>query len=140
MLLEFVLLALTALASAPATDDDCGEQVCLYGLDRSDNALAGEEAGSWKPDARLSRKRRRKEAKKNRKRKNVSLSVALEGSRGSVFVDGRYLATSGPHAQRGIKPGRHEIELRDGDRVIAVGVLTIPRKLGALALVVHADR
>jgi hypothetical protein len=128
MLAMFELLAL--LAAAPEIGDDCGEQVCIYGTDK----------GVWKPEERLSRKQRSSEAKKNRKHADVGLRVVVEGGRGSVFVDGRYLAGEGPHAERALDPGKHEIEVRDGETVIAVGVLTIPRKIEALTLVVHADR
>jgi hypothetical protein len=57
-----------------------------------------------------------------------------------VFIDGRYLAVSGPHDRRAVKPGKHEIEVRDGERIVAVGVLTIARNIDAVTLVVHADR
>ncbi|MFO7565560.1 MAG: hypothetical protein R6X02_23155 [Enhygromyxa sp.] len=59
---------------------------------------------------------------------------------GSASIDGRYLARVGPHAERALAPARHELEARNGDRVIAVGVLTIPRKATAVTVVVHADR
>ncbi|PRQ06883.1 hypothetical protein [Enhygromyxa salina] len=120
------------LAPTPDTDDDCGEQVCVYGT--------GGGAGTWKSGERLSRGKRKKEEKANRKRKDVTLNVVVEGGRGSVFVDGRYLATEGQHAQRGVKPGRHEIEIRDADQVITFGVLVVSRKADAVALVVHAER
>lgn len=126
----FELLTVLALALAPEIGDDCGEQVCIYGTD----------GGEWKPDARLSKKQRASEKKKNRKHADVSLRVLVEGGRGSVFVDGRYLSSEGPHSERALDPGKHEIEVRDGETVIAVGVLTIPRKIEALTLVVHAER
>lgn len=144
MLLELglagLLSALAALAPAPATNDDCGAQVCVYANTRGQEPIPAADAGSWKPDSKLSKKARRKDAKKHRKHKDVALSVRVEGGRASVFVDGRYLAGDGPHAQRSVKPGKHEIEVRDGDRVVAVGVLSIPRKAGAVALVVHDGR
>ena len=128
MLAMFELLAL--LAVTPEIGDDCGEQVCIYGTDD----------GVWKPEARLSKKQRSGEKKKNRKYPDVALRVVVEGGRGSVFVDGRYLAGEGPHAERALDPGKHEIEVRDGETVVTVGVLTIPRKIEAVTLVVHADR
>lgn len=62
----------------------------------------------------------------------MTLRVAAE--RGSVFVDGRYLA---PDATRAIKPGKHELELREGDEVLALGVLVVPK--GAESIVVEID-
>lgn len=127
-----------ALTLAPDISGDCGEQVCLFAT-AGDDALEGEAAGTWKPDAHLSNKQRKAEAKRNRKRKPVTLRVQVEGGRGSVFVDGRYLATEGPHAERELVPGKHEIEVRDGDTVVCVGVLTIPRKATELTVVVDRE-
>lgn len=118
--------------SPPSAGSDCGGQVCLYD--------AGSGSSSWKPDQRLSAKQRKKEAKKNRKRKDVGLSVDLVGGRGSVFIDGRYLATQGPYAQRDLKPGKHELEVRNGGELVAAGVLVISTKAKGLRVVVHADR
>jgi hypothetical protein len=132
MLLLQLTLAMF-LASAPATDVDCGAAVCVY---TSDSASQDD----WKPDARLSRKQRQKDAKANRKRSDVTLDIDVVDGRGSVFIDGRYLAASGPHERRAVKPGKHEIEIRDGERIIAVGVLTVARDVEAITLVVHADR
>jgi hypothetical protein len=126
-----MLPLLTLLSFAPTIGADCGEQVCVY---------ASGENGSFKADVRLNKKQRSAEAKKNAKAKRVSVSVQVESGRGSAFIDGRYLAGEGPHAERALLPGRHEVEVRDGDRVIAVGILTIPRKASAVTLVVHADR
>lgn len=131
MLLQYALAMF--FASAPATDVDCGAVVCVYVSDPAGQA-------DWKPDARLSRKQRQKDAKANRKRSDVTLDVDVAGGRGSVFIDGRYLAGSGPHEHRAVKPGKHEIEVRDGERIIAVGVLTVARSVDAVTLVVHADR
>jgi hypothetical protein len=130
MVFELALSTALWLVSAPATDIDCGAAVCVYGSAQD----------SWKPDARLSRKQRQKDAKANRKRADVTLDVDVVGGRGSVFIDGRYLAVSGPHDRRAVKPGKHEIEVRDGERIVAVGVLTIARNIDAVTLVVHADR
>jgi hypothetical protein len=132
MLMQPLMLALL-LSSAPATDIDCGAKVCVYGSDPTSQ-------DDWKPDARLSRKQRQKDAKANRKRKDVTLDVDVVGGRGSVFIDGRYLAATGPFDRRSVKPGKHEIEVRDGERIIAVGVLAISRNVEAVTLVVHADR
>lgn len=134
MLLSQLTLAMF-LASAPATDVDCGGAVCVYVSGSDSDGQAG-----WKPDARLSRKQRQKDAKDNRKRGDVTLDVDVVDGRGSVFIDGRYLAASGPHEQRAVKPGKHEIEIRDGDRIIVIGVLTVARNVDAITLVVHADR
>ena len=136
MILE--LLTFTALTAsvpdAPAAGTDCGVQVCIY-------SSSGDTSSTWKTGQRLSRKKRRADAKKNKKRKDVGLSVTIaEEGRGSVFVDGRYLATTGPHAQRALKPGKHEVEVRDGNQTLAIGVLVLGRKAGSVRLVVNPSR
>jgi hypothetical protein len=97
----------------------CGASVCP-------------SAGEWQEGKTLDAKARKKEAKANKKKSDVTLRVAAE--RGSVFVDGRYLA---PDATRAIKPGKHELELREGDEVLALGVLVVPK--GAESIVVEID-
>ena len=126
------LFVLAALAAAPDTSNDCGMKVCVY--------ATGDGAGTWTEGDTLSRKTRQKEAQRYKKRRDVDLSVAVVGGRGSVFVDGRYLPTSGPHAQLGVKPGKHEIEVRDGELQVAVGVVKISVKANSIALVVHRGR
>lgn len=136
MLLSLALstaMLVSTFWAAPGTDIDCGAKVCVYGSDPTSQ-------DDWKPDARLSRKQRQKDAKANRKRSDVTLDVDVVGGRGSVFIDGRYLAVSGAFDRRALKPGKHEIEVRDGERTIAVGVLTIARSVESVTLVVHADR
>jgi hypothetical protein len=51
--------------------------------------------------------------------------VQINDGRGSVFVDGVFIAVA-PALYVPIKPGKHDIEVRDGERVRARGVLTIP--------------
>lgn len=111
-----------ALAGARASHaGSCGASVCP-------------SAGEWQEGKTLDAKARKKEAKANKKKADVSLRVDVAQGRGSVFVDGRYLA---PDATRAIKPGKHELELREGDEVLALGVLVVPK--GAESIVVEID-
>ncbi|NVB37163.1 hypothetical protein G6O69_04925 [Pseudenhygromyxa sp. WMMC2535] len=116
-------------ANANVSADDCGERVCLYPSD-------ADKAAKWQADGRMSRGKRRKDAKKNRKRKTVDLSFVVHDHRASVFVDGRYWPSAGLE----IKPGRHEVEVRDGETSLALGVLTVPRNLDSLSVEVHPER
>lgn len=102
----------TAPASAAACDDPSG--VCVSGAE-------------FESEATMTDKERGKEAKKNRKRKDRSLSVELSEGRGSVFVDGVWLGTL-PVGDFALKPGKHDIVVRDKSRVLMTGVLTVPRK------------
>lgn len=117
-----MLTLVLALAGAPESRaSSCGASVCP-------------SAGEWQEGKTLDAKARKKEAKANKKKADVSLRVEVAEGRGSVFVDGRYLA---PDATRAIKPGKHELELREGDEVLALGVLVVPK--GAESIVVEID-
>jgi hypothetical protein len=125
LILAIVFLAVSlAPLEADACDDPSG--VCV-----------DDDKAKWSSDASLSKKSRRKQWKKNRKRKPVPVTVNIDGGRGSAFVDGRYLA---PGESRELKPGKHDVHVRDGDRVLAQGVLTVPRRSdGVTVTVVHPD-
>lgn len=125
------LLALAAPLPAQAEADECSETLCM-------RDGSGEAVGTWAEGKTLNRKARAKEAKKQRKRKDVQVRVELEGGRASAFIDGRYLATGGEGLP--LKPGMHELEVRDGERVIALGVITIPSKgVDEVVIVVPVD-
>jgi hypothetical protein len=113
-----------ALAPAPARaacEDPGG--VCVDG------------GAKWTADASMSLKQRAKEHKKNRKKEKVLVTFVVEGGRGSAFVDGRYHAPDRPYE---LSPGKHDVHLRDGDAVLAQGVLTVPKKAASITVtVVH---
>ena len=113
---RFVVVGLALacmLASSPAqAAEECGPTACVTGA-------------GWSTDQQLDDAARKKEAKKNKKRKDAQLTVQINGGRGSLFVDGVFIAIA-PALYVPIKPGKHDIEIRDGERVRARGVLTIP--------------
>lgn len=112
-----VLALVLALAPSPArAAEECGPTACVTGA-------------GWSTDEQLDDAARKREAKKNKKRKNAQLTVQINGGRGSVFVDGVFVAVA-PALYVPIKPGKHDIEIRDGERVRARGVLTIPSNAG----------
>jgi hypothetical protein len=119
-----LLLAL-ALALAPATAEAvvaevCDAQVCVAGA-------------SWTSDAQLDDKARAREAKRNRKGKDSTLTVELAQGRASVFVDGVWIAPA-PINDVPIKPGKHDVEIRDGERVLARGLLEVGKQPGDVTL------
>jgi hypothetical protein len=110
--LGLALACLLASSPAEADEEECGPTACVTGA-------------AWSSDAQLDDAARKREGKKNRKRKDAQLTVQINGGRGSVFVDGVFVAVA-PALYVPIKPGKHDIEIRDGERVRARGVLTIP--------------
>lgn len=116
---RLVPLTLLTLACALAPNsaraaEECGPNACISGA-------------GWVPGEQLDDSARKREAKRNRKRKDAQLSVQLANGRGSVFVDGVWIAPI-PALYVPIKPGKHDLEVRDGERVLARGVLTVPKK------------
>jgi hypothetical protein len=107
-------LALVCLLASPPAEaaEECGPTACVTGA-------------GWSTEEQLDDAARKRESKKNRKRKDAQLTVQINGGRGSVFVDGVFVAVA-PALYVPIKPGKHDIEIRDGERVRARGVLTIP--------------
>ena len=109
-------LLLTLAVQADAADEQCGSQACVSGA-------------GWAEGEQLSDSVRKREAKKNGKKKSAQLTVQISNGRGSVFVDGVWLAPA-PVLYVPIKPGKHDLEVRDGERVRARGVLSVPSKGG----------
>lgn len=81
----------------------------------------------WKAGETLSDKQRAKEARKNRKRDPVIFYLTISGGRGSVFIDGVWAGTA-PIQALELKPGKHDVQVRDGSTVLAAGVLLVPRQ------------
>jgi hypothetical protein len=106
-----------AIAPTPAEAAEvCDAKVCVVGA-------------IWTGDLQLDDKTRAREAKRNRKGKDATLTVELTTGRASVFLDGVWVAPA-PINYVPLKPGKHDLELRDGDKVIARGVLEIGKKGG----------
>ncbi len=113
------LCSLSMLALSPSlahAAEICDAQVCVDGA----NWVSGEQ---------LDDKARAREAKKHRKSKNATLTVEIPGGRGSVFLDGVWIAPA-PINYVPLKPGKHDLEIRDGERVLARGVLEIGKRGG----------
>lgn len=122
-LLACLTLALVSLSSAPARAAEvCEQGVCVSGA-------------AWTSGEQLDDKARAREAKRNRKGKDATLTVEITDGRGSVFLDGVWIAVA-PINYVPLKPGKHDLEIRDGERVLARGVLEIGKKAGDVKLVV----
>jgi hypothetical protein len=114
LLPALTLAAGLALPAAASADCDDATGLCV-------------ESGAvkWKSDATVSAQTKRKE-RKLRKKDPVSLSVEISGDgRGTVFLDGRFAGVA-PVNNFSLPPGSHEIQVRDGNRILAEGVLSFP--------------
>lgn len=79
------------------------------------------KGGKWEPDGSLSAKQL-----KAKRKGTGNLSVKVDDGRGSVFVDGRYVGTA-PLGDLSLGAGKHDLQVRDGAKILAEGVLTVPK-------------
>ncbi len=126
-LLAFALALPIGLALPPGEAHACDDESRLC-VD-TDNA-------KWEPDATISQKNLKRERKKNKKKPTSNLYLTIEDGRGSVFIDGRFVSTA-PLDSYEIGAGKHDIQIRDGDIILAEGVLKIPSKADVRITVVH---
>lgn len=121
------LIAAAALALALATP----AQALAACTEASGVCLTGAGA-KWESDASLTAK----QMKAKRKGAPSKVTFEIEGGRGSIFVDGRYAATA-PNSTLSLAPGKHDIQVRDGQRILAEGVLTVPKGGNLVVTVRH---
>lgn len=127
--LFWFVLGFMVVVVAPRSADAaevCDEQgVCIDGAD-------------WESGEQLDDKRRAKERKKHAKRKDATLSIELRQGRGSVFIDGVWIAVA-PVSYMPIKPGKHDIEIRDGETLLARGIIDIPKTGGDVTFTISEE-
>lgn len=121
-LLPIAALALALAAPAPADAAACSDDsgVCL-----------SDAKAKFDADQTLSAK----QLKAKRKGAPCKVSFEIDGGRGSVFVNGRYIGTA-PVSDVTLMPGKHDVQVRDGQKILAEGVLTVP-KGGSLQITVR---
>lgn len=115
------LVLLAALAAPTSADAACSDP---------SNLCVEPAAAKWEPDKSLSQK----QLKAKRKGANGTLSLKIEEGRGSVFVDGRFAGVA-PLANLELGPGKHDIQVRDGSKILAEGILNIPKGASVKATV-----
>lgn len=77
-----------------------------------------------------------KDRKKRSKKTGGTLSVNIDGGRGSVFVNGRFVGTA-PVSGVEIPSGKNDIHVRDGASVLANGLLDVPKSADVSVTVRH---
>lgn len=106
-------------AAAFACDDDSG--LCVDSGD-----------ASWAADKSSTSKDRRKRSTKTA----GSLSVTIDGGRGSVFLNGRFVGTA-PISDVELPSGKNDLHVRDGETVLANGLLTVSKGASVSITVRH---
>jgi len=119
------VLAAAALLTAPTP----ARAACS---DPSGLCLEPVKGAKWEPDGSLSAK----QMKAKRKGAPGRLTVKVDDGRGSVFIDGRYVGTA-PLDGLSLEPGKHDLQVRDGAKILAEGVLTVPKSASVRVNVRH---
>lgn len=88
--------------------------------------------GKFEPDVQTAAKDRKKRVEKA----GSSLSLEIEGGRGSLFLNGRYAGTA-PLSNISVPAGRNDVQVRDGSTVLAGGVLNVPKGASLSVAVKH---
>ena len=114
-------VALTVLAVPAPTDAACNDP---------NNMCVEPAAAKWEPDKSLSSK----QLKAKRKGAAGTLSVKIEEGRGSVFIDGRFAGVA-PLSGVELGPGKHDVQVRDGSKILVEGVINIPKGANVKATV-----
>lgn len=87
---------------------------------------------SWEADKTSTSKDRKKRSSKSA----GSLSLSIDGGRGSVFLNGRYVGTA-PVSGVEIPSGKNDLQIRDGADVLATGLLEVPKGASVSVTVRH---
>lgn len=77
-----------------------------------------------------------KDRKKRSTKTPGSLSVSIDGGRGSVFLNGRYVGTA-PVSNVEVPSGKNDLQVRDGADVLASGLLDVPKDASVSITVRH---
>jgi len=117
-------VAIGLWTGAAAADFACGDEsgLCVESGD-----------ATWAGGTHTTSKDRKKRSSKT----PGSISMTIDGGRGSLFVNGRYAGTA-PLDGISVPSGPNDIQVRDGSTVLADGVLTVPAG-GDVAFVVRHD-
>jgi len=99
--------------------------------DPSNFCLTPTSGAKWQADQSVSAK----DKKKRNAKAGGSLSMSVDGGRGSLFVNGRYAGTA-PLSGITVPSGPNDVQVRDGATVLSQGVLWVP-KGGSLSVTVH---
>ena len=113
-------LAVALTAAAPATSH--AEEAC-----NPDLLCALSGTVSFSPEKTLSSRALRYDRKKYRRKKKVPVAFIVDEGRASVFINGVYEGTT-PTDPIPLRPGRHEVQLRDRDTVVSQGVIRVSTK------------
>jgi hypothetical protein len=117
-----------AVPAAPAS-----ASASMFECDEEGNLCFEQIKGSrWFYQAKTNSKMRKKRSSKP----DAKLSLTIEGGRGSVFLNGKYIGTA-PLDEVDVTSGPNDLHVRDGSEVLTWGILTLPKDGTVVATVKH---
>jgi len=99
-----------------------GSAVAAESCDQGLCIVSGDEGARWEPGATSTPKNRKRRSTKD----GATLDFEVASGRASLFVNGRFRGTA-PLEDLDVPSGKNDIQVRDGDTVLAAGLLTVPR-------------
>jgi hypothetical protein len=129
--LPFLALALAAGVALGAASSGAAAASTLA-CDDASGLCVDSGGASWEPDKKSSSKDRKKRSSKS----PGTLAVTIDGGRGSVFVNGRYVGTA-PVSGVEVPAGKNDLQVRDGANVLATGLLEVPKGASVSVTVRH---
>ncbi len=127
--LSFLVFAVALGVASPATTSQAAS---AFGCSDESGLCVDSGGASWEPDKQSTSKDRKKRSTKSPGR----ISLTIEGGRGSVFLNGRYVGTA-PVSGIEAPSGKNDLQVRDGTDVLATGVLDVPKDAGVSITVRH---
>lgn len=102
------------------------------GCDDESGLCVDSGGASFEADKKSTSKDRKKRSTKN----GGTLSLSIDGGRGSVFLNGRYVGTA-PISGVELPSGKNDLQVRDGADVLASGLLEVPKGASVSVTVRH---
>jgi hypothetical protein len=130
--LPFMVLALAAGLAVGVASPAGASAAAAFACDDDSGLCIDSGGASWEPDKKTTSKDRKKRSSKT----GGSLSLTIDGGRGSVFLNGRYVGTA-PVSGVDLPSGKNDLQVRDGAEVLATGVLDVPKSASVSITVRH---
>lgn len=127
---KLAIVFIAALGLSIATPTEAKTMACE---DDSGLCLDSLKGAKWQTDKSSSKKQRKKRSNK----RAGTISMDVDDGRGSLFINGRYAGTA-PLSGAKIPSGANDIQVRDGAKVLAEGLLTVP-KFGDVSITVSGS-
>jgi hypothetical protein len=120
--LPLMIVALAAGVALGFASPGAASAAAAFACEDESGLCIDSGGASWAPDTKSTSKDRKKRSTKTAGK----LSLSVDGGRGSVFLNGRYVGTA-PVSGVEMPSGKNDLQVRDGANVLATGLLDVPK-------------